>query len=237
MNRNVPLCAPSFRISVAGLAAAASLLFSTLGRADEVFPVVHNEPITVRVLGGKDGMPRARAHVVLVGGYDGRDLSLGQWRQEAVTDATGRVELSNGLRNLPWLRVEALKGYACAPEAGSAALSVELIRRDGMSAANRCGVVTAESAPGVLTVYVSETNPWKTLSKRAARKAVLRARKQARVEAADAAATTPVAVRATAEGVKVSPAMVRSTAMAAVPAPWTDAEINAATDQLLAEQP
>jgi hypothetical protein len=35
-----------------------------------------------------------------------------------------------------------------------AAISVELIRRDGLSGVNRCGFVSIDDAPGVLTVFV-----------------------------------------------------------------------------------
>jgi hypothetical protein len=133
---------------------AAMALLAAACPADEVFPVVHREPIAVRVLAGKDGSPQARVHVVLVAGYDRRDLALGLWREEAVTDATGAVRLSDALRNLPLLRVEVLKRGSCAPDAGDAAISVERIRRDGLSAANRCGMIVAVDTPGVLAVFV-----------------------------------------------------------------------------------
>jgi hypothetical protein len=131
-----------------------ALLAAAVCSADEVFPVAHKEPIAVRVLGGKDGMPQAKVHVILVAGYDRRDLDLGMWREEAVTDEAGMVRLSDALRNLPLLRVEVLKRGACAPDAGGAATSVERIRRDGLSTANRCGTVVAAAAPGVLAVFV-----------------------------------------------------------------------------------
>jgi hypothetical protein len=122
--------------------------------ADEVFPVAHNEPIAVRVADGKDGRPLAHEHVVLVAGYDRRDLDLALWREEAVTDAEGKVRLSNALRNLPLLRVEVLRRHICAAGAGDAAFSVERVRLNGLSGANRCGAITLEDAPGVLTVFV-----------------------------------------------------------------------------------
>jgi len=122
--------------------------------ADEVFPVVHNEPITLRVLDGKAGKPQPHVHVILVAGYDRHDLDLELWREEAATDAAGEVHLSDALRNLPFLRVEVLKHRACATSAGDAAASVERIRRDGLSATNRCGALAMENAPGVFTVFV-----------------------------------------------------------------------------------
>ena len=135
------------------LSVGAVLLFRAIPAcvAGEVFPVAHNEPIAVRVADGKDGSPLAHEHVVLVAGYDRRDLDLALWREEAVTDAAGKVRLSNVLRNLPLLRVEVLKRRICA---GAAAFSVERVRLDGLSGANRCGAITLEDAPGVLTVFV-----------------------------------------------------------------------------------
>ncbi len=135
---------------------AMALLGAAVCWADEVFPVVHPEPIAVRVLEGKNGTPQARVHVVLVAGYDRRDLALGLWREEAVTDAAGMVHLSDALRNLPLLRVEVLKRGSCAADGGGSALSVERIRRDGLSAANRCGTFVAVGMPGVLAVFVKE---------------------------------------------------------------------------------
>lgn len=130
------------------------LLGGAVCGAGEVFPVVHNEPIVVRVLDGKDGKLQAQTRVVLTAGYDRRDLKLGQWQEEAVTDGEGRVQLSNALRNLPLLRVEVLKRHGCAPGAESAVLSVELIRRDGLSGVNRCGMAIVQNVPGVFTVFV-----------------------------------------------------------------------------------
>lgn len=122
--------------------------------ANEVFPVIHNQPITVRILDGKDGNPQARAHVVLVAGYDRRDLRLGLWVEEKITDAEGTVQLSDAHRNLPFLRVEVLKHRPCQPDSAESAWSVERIRRNGLSAANRCGTIMVADAPGVFTVFV-----------------------------------------------------------------------------------
>jgi hypothetical protein len=141
-----------------------ALLAAAVCSADEVFPVVHNEPIAVRVLEGKNGAPQAKVHVLLMAGYDRRDLDLGLWREEAVTDEAGIVQLSDALRNLPLLRVEVLKRSSCAADA-DAAVSLERIRRDGMSAANRCGTVVVGDTPGMLAVFVKR----KKLSAKAAR--------------------------------------------------------------------
>jgi hypothetical protein len=134
--------------------AALVLLPAAVCGADEVFPVDHNEPITVRVLDAKGGRPLARAHVVLVGGYNPRDLRLGLSRQEALTDSDGAVHVTNALRNLPLVKVEVAKQRICGPQGCGAPFSVELIRRDGMSASNRCGTAEVKDEAGVLTVFV-----------------------------------------------------------------------------------
>jgi hypothetical protein len=149
-------------------AVAITLLLGTITcMADEVFPVVHKDSITVRVLDGRDGKPQAWAHIVLVGGYDHRDLSRQQWRQEALTDGTGLVHLSSELINLPWLRLDVLHARACGADTEPDALSVERIRTEGLSSANRCGRVSAADAPGVFTIFVEPHR----LSKKAARRA------------------------------------------------------------------
>jgi hypothetical protein len=132
---------------------ALALLASARCLADEDFPVVHHEPITVRVLDGKTGDPQPGAHVILTGGYAPRDLALGLWQEEAVTDANGGVQLSDALRNLPLLHIHVLKLQACALNAGSR-WNLERIRLTGMSAANRCGSFVAVNAPGVFNVSV-----------------------------------------------------------------------------------
>jgi hypothetical protein len=134
---------------------AAMLLLATAAyAANEAFPVVHNEKIAVRVLDGKDGKPQTQLHVVLMAGYDKHDLSVGLWRQEALTDGQGMVRLPNAFRNLPLLRVQVLRRRGCEPDSDQAAFSVDRIRRDGLSGANRCGTAVAEDAPGVFTVFV-----------------------------------------------------------------------------------
>ena len=147
MNRNLA-------ILIVGAGPVFGLLGGAACRADEVFPVVHNEPIAVRVLNGKDGHPQPQTHVVLTAGYDRRDLKQRLWREEALTDAAGMVQLSSALRNLPLLQVEVLNRPGCAPGADSAVLSVERIRGSGLTSANRCGSAVVENAPGVFTVFV-----------------------------------------------------------------------------------
>jgi len=120
----------------------------------ETFPVVHNETIIVRVLGSKDGRPLKRLHLVMIGGYDRKDMHDQLFRSEVLTDAHGRVRLPNQLANLPWLQVWVNKKTLCQGNPRKSSFSVELIRRDGLSTPNRCGMATVEDAPGVFTVFV-----------------------------------------------------------------------------------
>jgi len=143
----------------AGLAlAAASLSGATqsvqTSGAYESFPVVHSEPITIRILSGKSGQPLPHLHLLLIGGYDQRDLHGQLFRAEALTDALGEARLDGQLANLPWLQVWANKKPLCQADPRRASFSVERIRRDGLSTPNRCGVVVVKDAPGVFTVFV-----------------------------------------------------------------------------------
>jgi hypothetical protein len=144
------------RSLVFSLAAGLVLVTATTSGANETFPVVHNDPITVRILDGTDGHPLAYRHLVLIAGYDRHDLHDQQFREEVLTDAHGQVRLSRQLENLPWLQVWVSKSPLCMGKPGKASFSVELIRRDGLSAPNRCGTATVEDEPGVFTVFVKE---------------------------------------------------------------------------------
>jgi len=136
------------------LAAGLALVAAAASGAGESFPVVHNEPITIRILGGKDGQPLARLHLTLIAGYDQRDIREQLFREEVITDAHGQARLPNQLENLPWLQVWVGKKSLCQQDAPRAGFSVELIRRDGLSAPNRCGMATVEDKPGLFTVFV-----------------------------------------------------------------------------------
>jgi hypothetical protein len=122
--------------------------------AGETFPVAHNEPITVRIVGGEDGKPQAHAHLILIAGYDRRDLHDRLWQEEALTDDRGNARLSSALANLPFVQVWVAKKHLCLGNPGKARFSVELIRRDGLSTPNRCGIATVEDAPGIFNVFV-----------------------------------------------------------------------------------
>jgi hypothetical protein len=139
---------------VAHLAAGVALAAVSVSCAAEVFPVVRNEPIVIRILGGKDGQPLARLHLTLIAGYDRRDMNEQLFREEVLTDAHGQARLSNQLANLPWLQVWVEKKTLCQENPRITRFSVELIRRDGLSTPNHCGMATVEDKPGVFTVFV-----------------------------------------------------------------------------------
>ena len=135
-------------------AAGMALLAATLNGAAETFPVIHNEPITVRILDGKEGRPLSHLRLVLLGGYDQSDLRAQLYRAELLTDSHGDARLPRQLANLPWLQVWVAGKPLCQARPRGASFSVELIRRDGLSAPNRCGTAVVEDAPGVFTVFV-----------------------------------------------------------------------------------
>jgi hypothetical protein len=134
------------------------LLAAQVRGADETFPVVHNDPITIRILDGTDGRPLAHAHLSLVAGYNQRDHHLEMWHEDALTDDHGRARFPDALANLPFLQIRVAKQHICQPDSGSATFNVDRIRRDGLSTANRCGTATVEDAPGVFTVFVKIKN-------------------------------------------------------------------------------
>jgi len=127
------------------------------------FPVIHEEPITVSLRDGASGEPLAFAHVRLVAGYDNADLKKQLWREDVLTDSQGKASIPRGLVNFPWLQVWVEKSKPCRADALGEGFSLERIRTEGMSSANRCGIATAPLQPGAVTVFVQ--------SKRSAQKA------------------------------------------------------------------
>jgi hypothetical protein len=130
--------------------------------ADEVFPVVHDDAITIRILDGADGHPIPHAHLSLLAGYNRRDLHLAMWHDDVSTDDQGKARLPDELANLPFLEIGVGKQHICEAGSGSAIFSVDRIRRDGLSTSNRCGKATVGDAPGAFTIFVkSKTHPAK----------------------------------------------------------------------------
>lgn len=163
------------------LGVTALLLANSAAHADETFPVDHRDPIVIQILDGVTGQPLTHVHVQLLGGYDENDLDRRIWVEELLTDEKGQVRLSNQLENLPFLRVHVLKAALCDKVADR--FSVERIRRDGLSAANRCGIATVENTPGVFAIFVKGKR-----AARAAHDAETEVRRKTHSEAANAAA-------------------------------------------------
>lgn len=143
-------------ISILAQPLAAGLIFlaAQINGANEVLPVDHNEPITIRVLSGRNGLPLAQAHIVLTAGYNQRDIDLRMRREEALTDEHGTARLPNALSNFPLLHISVAKQHLCHSGGRGAIFSIERIRRDGLSAPNRCGTAMVQDAPGIFTVWV-----------------------------------------------------------------------------------
>ena len=135
---------------VTGLA----LCFAVAAGANEIFPNVHDEPITVQVLSGIDGKPVPFVHLLVIGGYDPQDMRQQLWQQETLTNAAGNARLSSGLANLPFVQVWVKKAPLCQHKPRTASFSVERVRREGLSTPNQCGLATVEEIAGVFTVFV-----------------------------------------------------------------------------------
>lgn len=120
----------------------------------ETFPQVHHEPNLIRIHGSKDSHPIGNVHLILMAGNTHRDLHLGMWHEDALTDEHGKARLGDALANLPFLQIKVAKRHMCQADSGSATYSIERIRRDGFTTSNRCGTATVETAPGVFAVFV-----------------------------------------------------------------------------------
>ncbi len=138
----------------AGLALGLALPAAAAGNAGESFPVNHEDSIAVHILNGRNGQPLGHLHLILIAGYNQQDMRDQFWREEVISDAHGQVRLSNQMENLPWLQVWVGKKKLCQAKPRTASFSVDLIRRDGLSAPNHCGMATVEDAPGVFAVFV-----------------------------------------------------------------------------------
>lgn len=143
----------SLAISIFGLAFS-----SHFTAAQTSFPVDHREPIVIHIVDSRDGHPIAHLHLALVAGYDSSDLKKNLWVEDAMTDEHGNVRLPSTIMNLPWLEVRMPKSSVCRADPRADIFSVERVRRDGLSAPNRCGTVTMSEMPGVLNVFVLERN-------------------------------------------------------------------------------
>jgi len=128
-------------------------LGTILALVGESFPVEHREPITVRVLNGKNGLPLAGARLTLIAGYTGRDLEQKLWRDEVVTDASGEARLPLLLANFPFLVVRVAKARMCQETSHGEMYGIERIRSVGQNAPNHCGASAVAETPRVLVVF------------------------------------------------------------------------------------
>ena len=136
------------------LGAGTLLLPASAGRAQQnSLPVTHPEPITIRILDGKGGAPLAHVHLQVAAGYDGRDLRLGLWREEIVTDGQGRASLPGSLKNFSLVAVWVAKHKLCAAHGRSTYMNLDNIRNQGLNTPNRCGTTVVAETPGVLNVF------------------------------------------------------------------------------------
>jgi len=128
-----------------------AIVGSGAARANE--PVVHHEPITVRVLDGRGGVPLARVHLMLIAGYDERDLHQGLWQEETVTNGAGFARVPDSLVNFPYLQVVVARHRMCIGDVTESRFSMERIRFAGLNSPNRCGVLTVENLSGVFVIF------------------------------------------------------------------------------------
>jgi hypothetical protein len=141
------------RILYLALCVAALALLASASRSEQSMPAIHPEPITIRILDGKGGAPLAHVHLLFVAGYDDRDLRLGLWSAEAITDAKGRASLPGALKDFSFVAVWVAKRRLCAAHGRSLGINLDDIRYEGTSTPNHCGTTVVEDTPGVLTVF------------------------------------------------------------------------------------
>jgi hypothetical protein len=209
------------------IAAGLALLAAPFSGAAAPYSVTHNGPITVRILSGEDGQPFAHVHLLLLGGYDQRQIDDKLWREEAITDAHGEARLSKQFANLPWLQVWVRKKRLCQAKPRAASFSVELMLRDGVSAPNRCGTFTVEETPGVFTVFVKGVGKSDLPEPSGATKTAPIAPTTAAAEASQAAVVpapaSPAAPVVTAAPVALPPAAPEETAFKTALPEWLEA--------------
>jgi hypothetical protein len=141
------------RILYWALCVAALALLASASRSQNSLPVLHREPVTIRILNGKDGAPLAHVHVVFVAGYDDQDLRLGLWSEEAITNAKGQASLPDSLKNFSFVAVWVAKRKLCAQHGHALGADLDNVRNQGLSTTNRCGNLMFADKPGVLTVF------------------------------------------------------------------------------------
>jgi hypothetical protein len=140
------------RVSIAIFWAGLTLGCGSCFGAGQAIPVDHREPITVRVMNGKNGLPLAHLHLTVIAGYDDRDIRHQLWEEEVSTGNSGEVRLPQGLVDFAFLQVLLRNAKACQKDSRQL-YNLERIRNDGFSAPNDCGIVHVLDASGVLTIF------------------------------------------------------------------------------------
>jgi hypothetical protein len=114
---------------------------------------MHSEPITIRILNGKNGLPLPHLHLAVIAGYDERDIRHRLWAEEVSTDSSGEARLPQGLVDFAFLQISLLKAKACQKNSQGERYNLARIRRDGFSAPNDCGIIRVLDRPGALTIF------------------------------------------------------------------------------------
>ena len=141
------------RLSIAVVWAGLGLLCGMCCSAGQAIPVDHPEPMTIRILNGRNGLPLPHLHAILFAGYDDRDIRHQSWREEVFTDTSGEARMPKSLVDFAFLQVSLRSAKACQRSAREELYNLDRIRRDGFSAPNDCGIVRVVDAPGVLTIF------------------------------------------------------------------------------------
>jgi hypothetical protein len=142
------------RVSIAVVGAGLGLVCGVFSGAGQAIPVDHPEPMTIRILNGKNGLPLPHLHAILIAGYDDRDIRHQSWREEVFTDISGEARIPKSLVDFAFLQVSLRSAKACQKSARGELYNLDRIRGDGFSAPNYCGIVRVVDAPGVLTIFV-----------------------------------------------------------------------------------
>jgi hypothetical protein len=140
------------RLSIAIFWAGLTLDCGSCFGAGQAIPVDHPEPITIRVMNGKNGLPLVHLHLKVIAGYDDRDIRHRLWEEEVSTGNSGEVRLPQGLVDFAFLQILLRKAKACQKDSRQL-YNLERIRNDEFSAPNDCGIVHALDASGVLTIF------------------------------------------------------------------------------------
>ncbi len=141
------------RLPISLMCAGLALRLVAQPGAVESIPVDHSEPIMIRILNGKNGLPLPHLHLAVMAGYDERDIRHRSWAEDVSTDSSGQARLPQGLVDFGFLQVLLRKAKACQTNSQRARYNLARIRRDGFSTPNECGIIRVLDRPGILTIF------------------------------------------------------------------------------------